>query len=108
MLLNQMVLNLNKTLVCDHSYDLAISQYFHEALLIMFYKLVVTFQSVNKTLVCDHSNENFRVALLIMLHTADRTFRSVDDYLIKRIKQYFNFVCKILIPGEQLHYSPDI
>ena len=48
------------------------------------------------------------MVLLIMLHTADRTFRSVDDYLIKRIKQYFNFVCKILIPGEQLHYSPDI
>ena len=54
MSLNQMVLNLksvNKTLVCDHSNDLAISQYFHVALLIMFYKLVVTFKSVNKTLV---------------------------------------------------------
>ena len=41
----------------------AIEQYFHVALFIMLYKVVVTFQSVDETLVCDHSNESYWTVL---------------------------------------------
>ena len=33
----------------------AIEQYFHVVLLIMLYKVVLTFKSVDETLVCGHS-----------------------------------------------------
>ena len=36
-----------------------IKQYFHVALFIMLYKVVLTFKSVDETLVCDHSNESY-------------------------------------------------
>ena len=36
----------------------AIEQYFHVVLLIMLYKVVLTFKSVDETLVCDYSNES--------------------------------------------------
>jgi len=36
-----------------------IEQYFHVALLITMYKVVLTFQSVNETLVCGHSIERY-------------------------------------------------
>ena len=36
----------------------AIEQYFHMALLILLFKVVVTFKSVDETLVCDDSNES--------------------------------------------------
>ena len=32
-------------------------------LLIMLYKVVLTFKSVDETLVCDHSNNSYRAAL---------------------------------------------
>ena len=41
----------------------AIEQYFHVALFIMLYKLVLTFKSVDKTLVCDHSTESYWVVI---------------------------------------------
>ena len=34
----------------------AVEQYFHVVLLIMPYKVVLTFKSVDEILVCDHSN----------------------------------------------------
>jgi len=37
----------------------AIEQYFYVVLIIMLYKVVLTFTSVDKTLVCDHSNESY-------------------------------------------------
>jgi len=51
----------------------AIEQYFHEVLLIMLYKVVLTFKSVDETLVYDHSNEQaikqrLHVVLFIILH----------------------------------------
>jgi len=36
-----------------------IEQYFHVALLIMLYKVVLTLKSVDKTLVCYHLNESY-------------------------------------------------
>ena len=41
----------------------AIEQDFHVVLLIILYKVVLTFESVDETLVCDHSNESYRVVL---------------------------------------------
>ena len=37
----------------------AIEQYIHVALLIILYKVTLTFKSVYETLVCDHSNESY-------------------------------------------------
>ena len=37
----------------------AIEQYFDVVLVIMLYKVVLTFKSVDETLVCDHSNESY-------------------------------------------------
>ena len=34
-------------------------QYFHVALFIMLYKVILTFKSVNETFLCDHSNESY-------------------------------------------------
>jgi len=34
-------------------------QYFHVELFIMFYKVVLTFESVDEILKCDHSNESY-------------------------------------------------
>ena len=42
----------------------AIKKYFHVVLLIMLYKVALTFTSVSKTLVCDHSSESFYVVLV--------------------------------------------
>ena len=63
----------------------AIKQYFHVALFIMLYKLVLT---LNKTLACDHSNESyfkkpyFHVVLFIMLYNVALTFTSMDETLV--------------------------
>ena len=37
----------------------ATEQYFLVVLFIMFYKVVLTFESVNEILKCDHSNESY-------------------------------------------------
>ena len=37
----------------------AIEQYFHVALFIIMYKVVLNFKSVDETLVCNHSNESY-------------------------------------------------
>ena len=37
----------------------ATEQYFHVALFIMLYKVVLTFLSVDEILVCNHSNESY-------------------------------------------------
>ena len=37
----------------------ATEQYFPVALFIMFYKVVLTFESVDKILKCNHSNESY-------------------------------------------------
>ena len=41
----------------------AIEQYFHVAMFVMLYKVILTFKSVDKTLVCDHSNESYCAVL---------------------------------------------
>ena len=41
----------------------AIEQYFHVVLLIMLYKVVLTFKSADETLACDHSNESYWAVL---------------------------------------------
>ena len=41
----------------------AVEQYFHVVLLIMLYKVVLTFKYVDATLVCDHSNESYWAVL---------------------------------------------
>ena len=51
--------SVDETLVCDHSNESRIEQYFHVVLFIMLYKVVLTFKSVDETLVCDHSNESY-------------------------------------------------
>ena len=38
-------------------------QYFPEVLLIMLYKVVLTFESVDEILKCDHSNESYWAVL---------------------------------------------
>ena len=38
----------------------AIEQYFHVAVFIMLYKVVLTFESVDEVLKCDHSKESYR------------------------------------------------
>ena len=40
-----------------------IEQYFHVALFIMLYKVVLTFKSVDENLACDHSNESYSAVL---------------------------------------------
>ena len=37
----------------------AIEQYFPVVLIIMLYKVVLTFESVDETLKCDHANESY-------------------------------------------------
>ena len=39
----------------------ATEQYFLEVLFIMWYKVVLTFESVDEILKCDHSNESYCV-----------------------------------------------
>ena len=41
----------------------AIEEYFHVALFLTVYKVVLTFKSVDQTLVCDHSNESYCAVL---------------------------------------------
>ena len=42
----------------------AIEQFFHVALFIMLYKVVLTFKAVDETLVCDHhANESYWAVL---------------------------------------------
>ncbi len=41
----------------------AIEQYFHVALFIMLYTVVLTLKSVDESLVCDHSNESYWAVL---------------------------------------------
>ena len=52
-------LSVEDTLVCDHSNEIAIEQYFHVVLFLMPHKVVLTFLSVEETLMCDHSNESY-------------------------------------------------
>ena len=56
----------------------ATEQYFPVVLLIMLYKVVLTFKSVDEILKCDHSvtasEEYFPVVLLIMLYKVVLTF----------------------------------
>ena len=42
----------------------ATEQYFPVVLFIMFYKVVLTFESVDEILKCDHSNESYCGAVL--------------------------------------------
>ena len=44
---------------CETIQVQAVEQYFHVALFMLLYKVVLTFKSVNETLVCDHSNESY-------------------------------------------------
>jgi len=48
-----------ENLVCDHSNESFIGQYFHVVLCFVQYEVVLIFTSVDKTLLCDHSNENY-------------------------------------------------
>ena len=41
----------------------ATAQNFHVVLLIMLYKVVLTFRSVDETLVCDHLNNSYQAVL---------------------------------------------
>ena len=45
--------------MCVNNQKKAIEQYFHVVLLILLYKVVLTFKSVDETLACDHSNESY-------------------------------------------------
>ena len=60
-------------------------QYFPVVLLIMLYKVILTFESVDEILKCDHSNEateqDFPVVLFILLYKVVLTFKSVDKIL---------------------------
>ncbi len=47
--------SVDETLVCDHSNENYIEQFFHVVLFIMLYKVVLTLKSVIETLVSDHS-----------------------------------------------------
>ena len=53
----------------------ATEQCSHVVLLIMRYKVVLTFKSVDETLVCDHSNESYRVA-----HSYDTVYWGGSNY----------------------------
>jgi len=46
-------------LVGVNSKETAIEQYFNLILLILLYKVDLTFKSVDETLVCDHLNESY-------------------------------------------------
>ena len=50
---------------------------FHVVLLIMLYKVVLTFECVGETLVC--GQQYFHVVLFIMLNKVVLTFESVDE-----------------------------
>ena len=50
---NRPLKSVDKTLMWDIQMK-AFEQYFHVVLLIMLYKVVLTFKSVDETLVCDH------------------------------------------------------
>ena len=64
----------------------ALGEYFRVILLIMLYKLILTFKSVHETLLCDRSNESFLqcfyAILFIMLYKVVLTFKSVDQTLV--------------------------
>ena len=49
--------------LCVTIHMTAVEQYFHVVLLIMLYKVVLTFKYVDATLVCDHSNESYWAVL---------------------------------------------
>ena len=53
--------SVDETLVCDHSNESYIKQFFRVILFNILYKVVLTFKSVNKTLVCYpvHGGSNF-------------------------------------------------
>ena len=70
----------------------ATEQYFPVVLLIMLYKVVLTFESVDEILKCYHSNESYRAvlsyALLVQCHLTSKfvisgTPRSIDALLIR-------------------------
>ena len=48
----------NNVLTCDYSNE-STEQYFPVVLIIMLYKVILTFESVDKILKCDHSNESY-------------------------------------------------
>ena len=60
-------------------------QYFPVVLLIMLYKVVLTFESVDEIRRCDHSNESYWAVLscgaVIMLYKVVLTFESVGEIL---------------------------
>ena len=60
-------------------------QYFPVMLVIMLYKVVLTFESVDKILKCDiqmkATGQYFPVMLVIMLYKVALTFESVDEIL---------------------------
>ena len=67
----------------------AIEQYVYVELLIMLYKVVLTFKSVDEAF-----EQYFYVALSIMLYKVVLTFKSVDETLsvtiqMKATEQYF-------------------
>jgi len=63
----------------------ATEQCFPVVLLIMLYKVVLTFGSVDETLKCDHSNESYRAVLsggaVYCTVQGGQTFDSVDEII---------------------------
>ena len=49
----------DEILKCDLIQMKATEQYFPVVLFMMFYKVVLTFESVDEILKCDHSNESY-------------------------------------------------
>ena len=77
----------------------AIEQYLPVVLFIMFYKVVLSFESVGEILKCDHSNESHRAVLrCVAVYYAIRgglNYESVNeitkcDPLIHAIEPYFS------------------
>ena len=60
----------------------AIEQYFHVALFIMLYKVVLTFKSVDETLVCDNFNKIVKQYYHVALYKVVLTFKFVDETLV--------------------------
>ena len=77
---------MDEILRCDHLLKKATEQYVPVVLLIMLYKVVLTFESVDEILKCDLSKklmktteQYFPVVLFIKLYTVVLNFESVDD-----------------------------
>ena len=59
----------------------ATEQYFLVVLLIMLYRVALTFESVDEIIKCGHSNQFLPVVLFNMLNKAVLTFESVEKIL---------------------------